>query len=185
MKHKLLKFSTLILLLLTACGNSGQSADDSKQGTKEFRSPKGDIIAVRTLKGADTSWTFYNALGEALVPGCESVEVVSTYPSEQPKEVLFNVKGQQTMILFYDNMEKWCEGRIKNGLRDGHWTGYDQSTGQKQSETDYVEGLEHGSYTVYNYNGTPRIIGQNNNGKPTGEWTIYDQDGNFVGTKQY
>jgi antitoxin component YwqK of YwqJK toxin-antitoxin module len=78
-----------------------------------------------------------------------------------------------------------AEGDLVDGLRHGRWTGYERNTGRKQSETDYSLGLENGSYTVYNYNGTPRIVGQYVDGKETGEWSFYDQDGNLAGTKQY
>lgn len=171
------------LLFLTACANQGQNT--SNDGTVEFRSPKGDIVAIRTIKGSDTTWAFNNALGESLIPGTDSLWVIADTTNGQPKEVIFFHKGQQTMLSFWDNMERMAEGDLVDGLRHGRWTGYERNTGRKQSETDYSLGLENGSYTVYNYNGTPRIVGQYVDGKETGEWSFYDQDGNLAGTKQY
>lgn len=175
---------SILLLLLASCSNQGQD-NKSNDGTVEFRSPKGDIVVLRTIKGSDTSWVFNNALGEPLIPGCDSVQVIANATSGQPEEALFHRNGAQTLMAFWENMEKKFEGNLKDGLKEGHWTAYDMNTGKKQSETDFANGLEHGSYTVYNYNGTPRVIGQYNNGTPTGEWSFYDQDGNFAGTKKY
>jgi hypothetical protein len=180
---KQLSFHSLLLtsLLLISCGGNAANNDS----TVEFRSPKGDIVAIRTIQGNDTTWTFNNALGEALVPGTDSLWVVADTANGQPKEVIFFHKGQQTMLTFWDNMERMTEGDLVDGLRHGRWTGYERNTGRKQSETNYSIGVENGSYIVYNYNGTPRIEGQYTDGKPTGEWTFYDQDGNLAGTKKY
>lgn len=181
-KHSSIFALPLVLLLFVACSGSGNTAND---GTVEFRSPKGDIVAIRTILKGDTTWTFNNALGEPLVPGCDSLWVTIDTTSGQPKEVLFHCKNRIILLSFWDNMERMAEGDLVDGLRNGHWTGYERNTGKKQSETDYLAGVENGSYTVYNYNGTPRIVGQYNNGQPIGEWTFYDQDGNLAGTKNY
>lgn len=169
-------------LILAACDNQGT---DSNDGTVEFRSPKGDIIVSRTIQGTDTSWAINNALGEPLVQGCDSLQVLADTVKGQPKEVIFHHKGQQSMLTFWDNMEKLAEGDLKNGQRNGLWTAYDMNTGKKQSETNFVDGIEHGAYTVYNENGTPSITGQYNLGLRTGEWSFYDKEGNLLGTKQY
>ena len=168
-------------ILLVSCGGGATGND----GTAEFRSPKGDIIAIRTIQNGDTSWAFNNALGEPLVPGTDSLWVNTDTVNGQPTDVLFHQKGRQTLLSFWDNMEKKSEGELVDGLRHGHWTGFERNTGRKQSETDYTLGIENGSYIVYNYNGTPRIVGQYSNGKETGEWSFYDQDGNLSGTKKY
>ena len=172
----------LLALLFASCGGNSATSND---GTVEFRSPKGDIVAIRTIRDGDTSWAINNALGEPLVPGTDSLWVIANTTTGQPKEVLFHHKGTQTYISFWDNMERMTEGDLVDGLRHGHWTGYERNTGRKQSETDYSLGVENGSYTVYNYNGTPRITGHYSNGNPSGEWIFYDQDGNPAGNKQY
>ena len=189
MKHNHLKISfftfqfSISLLLLASCGSN--ASQGSSENSTEFRSPKGDIVAIRTINENDTAWLINNALGEPLIPGCDSLQVFTNNTTGQPTEVLFHHKGLVTMLSFWDNMEKQAEGDLVNGLRHGLWTGYERNTGKKQSEADYTNGVENGSYAVYNYNGTPRIIGQYSNGQPTGEWSFYDQDGNLAGTKNY
>ena len=180
----LIPFHSLLLasLFFTACGGNGTQNND---GTVEFRSPKGDIIVSRTIQGSDTSWTLNNALGEPLVPACDSLQVFADTANGQPKEVIFHRKGQQSVLTFWDNMEKLAEGELKNGQRNGLWIAYDMNTGRKQSETYFSDGIEHGSYTVYNYNGTPSITGQYTLGQRTGEWSFYDKEGNLLGTQQY
>lgn len=185
MKHPIAQVINLALLLLffSSCSDTGKDPSGQTSATVEFRSPNGDIVAIRNIKGPDTSWTFNNALGEPLLP-YDSLWV-GTDTTGQPRDVIFFIKGHQTLISFYPNMQKMAEGELKNQQREGSWTAYDMETGKKQSETDFVNGLEHGSYTVYNFNGTPRIIGQYNNGNPIGEWSFYDDQGNLAGTKKY
>lgn len=178
------------LLLVAACANKSQndsnnSSNISNNGTTAFRSPQGDIVAIRTIKGADTTWAVNNAIGDPLIPGTDSLWVNTDSASGQPTEVLFFHKGAQTVILFWQNMERKAQGDLLNGLRNGRWTGYDYSTGKKMSETDYVDGIEHGTYTVFNENGTPSISGQNENGKRTGKWSFYDKEGKLIDTKTF
>ena len=184
MKKQRLKFSifnfqlsTFLVLLLASCSDEVQ--------TDKFSSQNGDIVATRTIKGSDTTWTFNDANGEALIPDCDSIKVTAVYPSSQPMEVVFHHKGQQTMIKFYDELEKFSEGDIKNGKPDGLWTAYDKSTGKKQSETYFTNGVENGPYKVYNENGTPLVVGQYLNGKKIGEWSFYDDYGVLEGTSKY
>ena len=177
-------FHSLLLAFLFFAACSGGN-DTSNDGTVEFRSPKGDIVAVRTIQGSDTSWNINNALGEPLIPGTDSLWVIPDTTNGQPKEVLFYHQGNQTFLSFWDNMERMSEGDLKNGRREGCWTGYERNTGKKQSETYFSDGLEHGSYTVYNENGSPSITGQYILGQRSGEWSFFDKEGILLGTKQY
>ena len=169
--------SLFTFLLFASCSDEVQ--------TDKFSSQNGDIVATRTVKGSDTTWTFNDASGAPLIPDCDSIKVTASYPSSQPMEAVFHHKGQQTMIKFYDEMEKFSEGDIKNGKPDGLWIAYDKNTGKKQSETYFTDGVENGTYKVYNENGTPRVVGQYLNGKKTGEWTFYDIHGVLEGTSTY
>ena len=99
-------FHFSFFILLAACGNSSPSSND---GTVEFRSPKSDIVAIRTIQDGDTSWVFNNAIGEPLVPGTDSLWVIADSISGQPLEVIFHHKGKQTLISFWDNMECMAE----------------------------------------------------------------------------
>ena len=53
---KRLPILATVLLCLAACASNNKESDDSTKntGNTEFRSPKGDIIAIRTINGADT-----------------------------------------------------------------------------------------------------------------------------------
>lgn len=186
---KIITLAIVSFLMLSACSQKSQSSDNENNknnanNTVEFRSPKGDIIAVCTVNGTDTTWVINNALGEPLMPDCEHIEV-ATNDNGQPKEAYFHHKGIITVITFWENMEKMAEGDLKDGLRNGLWTGYDMNTGKKMSETDFTAGVENGSYVVYNENGTPSIVGQYKDGEKTGTWTFYDKDGNRVGTQKF
>lgn len=177
------------LLLLSACADNSQNADSqnapqSSDNEKVFRSPNGDMVVVRTIKGSDTIWAFNNALGEPLMPNCDSLQV-STTPDGQPSAVIFCHEGKQSFLSFWGNMEKYAEGELKNGKSDGLWIAYDMNTGKKQSETYFTDGIENGSYVVYNENGTPSIVGQNENGKRTGKWSFYDKEGKLIDTKTF
>ena len=178
--------TTAALLLFASCSDNKQASNGSSSAptSTEFRSQTGDIVATRTINGTDTTWTFTNSFGEALIPGTDSLQVLSSYQEGQPKEVIFHHKGQSTMIVFYKNMNKQVEGDLKNGLYNGHVTGYDEGTGRKLSESDYIEGIQHGSFISYNANGTPSIIGHYDNGNPVGEWTFYDKEGIIIETQK-
>ena len=184
MKKQRLKFSIFnfqlsifLVLLLASCSEDVQ--------TDQFSSTNGNIVATRTIKGADTTWTINDANGVPLVADCDSIKVIASYPTSQPKEAIFHHKGQQTLISFYENMERWIEGDLKNDLREGLWIGYDQLTGKKMSETYYTNGVENGPYKTFYKNGEPFIVGQYSNGKKVGKWSIYDEYGVLEATEDH
>lgn len=78
---------------------------------------------------------------------------------------------------YYPSGQLKMSGKLNNeGQKDGVWTSYFEN-GQKNSEANFKNGVNHGYSMVWYPNGNVRYFGDYNNGKKVGEWIFYTEDG--------
>jgi antitoxin component YwqK of YwqJK toxin-antitoxin module len=80
--------------------------------------------------------------------------------------------------------EKYDEGTLKNGKKDGLWTGWYEN-GQKKSEENYKVGIEDGLNTEWYKNGQKKTEWSYKNGKGDGLWTWWYKNGQKREEKTY
>jgi len=94
---------------------------------------------------------------------------------------VFSTPGTHTpfngpVVSHGDNGKIELIGVLKNGLRDGHWTEYNED-GTRASEGDYRNNQEVGPWKYWFENGTLQCEGSYENGYPSGIWKTYFADG--------
>ncbi len=78
--------------------------------------------------------------------------------------------------FYWDNGKLKEQGRVMNGKAEGRWTYYYES-GEKQSETNFIDDVRHG-YTVHYWpNGLKKDEGVYLDGKLQGKWTAWFENG--------
>ncbi len=86
---------------------------------------------------------------------------------------------------FYANGQLKISGVLDNdGLKNGIWTSYFEN-GQKNSESNFLNGTNHGYSMVWYPNGNVRYFGDYKAGKRTGEWVFYEEDGAVAKKESY
>ncbi|MCU0319622.1 MAG: hypothetical protein MUE88_06040 [Flavobacteriales bacterium] len=70
----------------------------------------------------------------------------------------------------------WMAGELRAGQRVGTWSSYFPDS-TLRSRITYIEGSENGPTVVNHPNGMPYYVGTYTNGKSTGEWVFYDEQG--------
>jgi len=119
------------------------------------------------------------------------IEVVESYNDSIPKIVYFykiDEKGNTTRekikeTHYYQNKKVFIIGGIKDEKRDGKWYAFFPD-GTVQTEAFYVDGKEHGNYSVYQENGNPKYKGHFNHGECDGNWYFFDYSGNLTKTME-
>jgi len=112
-------------------------------------------------------------------------QIVKTHEDGSPKEIDYykiDENGNQTNELigvaeFYPNLQEFRGGGLNEGKRNGQWYAFFPD-GAVQVDAFYVNGNEHGHYTVYRENGTAYYKGHYDNGICDGTWYWYDENGN-------
>jgi len=112
-------------------------------------------------------------------------EVVASYNDSTPRVVLhykLDKKGKPTDEVigesyYYENKQEYIGGGMKNGKREGKWYAFFKD-GSVQTEAFYIDGKEHGKYTVYQENGKPLYKAHFDHGICDGTWYFYDNKGN-------
>ena len=111
-------------------------------------------------------------------------QVVAAYNDSTPQVVYHykvDKKGNPTgekigESYYYENKQEYIGGGLKDGKREGKWYAFFRD-GSVQTEAFYVDGKEHGDYTVYRENGKPIFKGHYDHGICDGTWYFYDEDG--------
>jgi antitoxin component YwqK of YwqJK toxin-antitoxin module len=86
---------------------------------------------------------------------------------------------------YFPQEKKYMEGAYDTaGRRTGMWISWYES-GQKNSQTAYLNGLEEGKTTVWYSNGKLRYRGQHAKGKTVGRWEFFDTAGVKVMEKTF
>ncbi len=173
MMKKILFFSLGAALLFTVACTAK---------TQQFKAADGSVTA--TVKVGTNEWKIVDANGQEPMIDYDSMRVVEVGEDGHPMTIVYYKGNEQLHLQYYSTMQLRSQGRVVDGLREGHWVYYHPS-GIVQSECDFVHGLEQGPYRVYRENGVPYYIGQYEQGRPVGTWEIYDPDGNLAGTKEY
>jgi antitoxin component YwqK of YwqJK toxin-antitoxin module len=88
-----------------------------------------------------------------------------------------------SLVVYYDNKEKACEGNYVNGKEHGLWTMWDD--GQKISEGNMKDGMCHGPETHWHIEGVISTKGQYLNDKRTGIWRSWHTNGHISGEGMY
>jgi len=88
--------------------------------------------------------------------------------------------------IMYDTTYSIIEqkGQYYKGMRHGLWQEFSRD-GSLDSETQFEYDKESGFYKKYFPNGNLRISGENKNGKATGEWIYYNEDGTINRKENY
>lgn len=118
-----------------------------------------------------------------MLAGCQektTVKVVDTYENGQPRVVQYvNKEGVGVKEThYYEDGAVFAEGPIKNGLREGAWTGYFPD-GKVQSTGFFEHGQRTGDAKVYWSSGNLYMEGAYREGKRVGNWKYYDEQGYF------
>jgi len=111
-------------------------------------------------------------------------EVVASFEDNTPQVVFYykvDENGKQTqeqigVVEFYPHQQERLGGGLKDGERDGQWYAFFPD-GSVQTDAFYIDGKEHGAYTVYRENGTAYYKGYYNQGICDGTWYWYDEAG--------
>ncbi len=82
-------------------------------------------------------------------------------------------------IKYHSNGEKYIEGWIKDGQREGEWFSW-YPNGVLWSYGAYIEGKRNGYSEAYYENGTIRIKQQYYEGVPDGTWFFYSDNGDAI-----
>ncbi len=86
---------------------------------------------------------------------------------------------------YYPNGQVKVEGPLdSDGLKMGEWHAYFEN-GNKLSSSTYVKGINNGYSIVWYPNGNVRYFGDYKNGKKTGKWSFYSEDGTLFEEKTY
>ena len=70
----------------------------------------------------------------------------------------------------------WMAGELQNGQRVGTWSSYFPDS-TLRSRVTYSGGKENGATLVNHPNGMPLYVGAYSDGRNTGEWVFYDEQG--------
>ena len=111
-------------------------------------------------------------------------EVVASFEDDSPQVLIYykiDENGDQTqeqigVAEFYPNQQERAGGSLKEGKRNGQWYAF-FSDGSLQTDAFYIDGIEHGYYTVYRENGNPYYKGHYDHGICDGTWYWYDETG--------
>jgi antitoxin component YwqK of YwqJK toxin-antitoxin module len=98
-----------------------------------------------------------------------------------------NIKeGQGLYISHYPDGEREFEtGRIENGLREGPWKVYYQSSNTIFQEYNYLKGKMTGLQKIYFESGQLYSSGEMKDGYREGEWIWYYENGNISSTVSF
>ena len=86
---------------------------------------------------------------------------------------------------YYPNGKLQMRGKLNNdGQKNGVWISYFEN-GQKNSESNFKDGINNGYSMVWFPNGNVRYFGDYLNGKRSGTWTYYNEKGKVVKSESY
>ncbi|MBR1517485.1 MAG: hypothetical protein IJ620_05020 [Bacteroidales bacterium] len=160
--------------------------DQQPTGTWRYYYSDGKPFATGTFDKQHkegTDWHFYNHEGKDLFSeDYDSLRVAELSEMLTPATIIVSRGDSKTYYQFYSNCTLRSLGQLKDGQRDGHWVFYHPS-GQIQTEADFVDGKQHGNYTVYRENGLPYYRGTYSHGQRVGTWEFYDAQGNLTHTQ--
>lgn len=115
-----------------------------------------------------------------------SVKKHITYYKNGNKKAVHSIKnGKEHGVAFYffENGKLMEQGNFNEGVKTGYWERKSES-GVKLAEANYNdEGEKDGTWRIYDENGTLRYEMHYINEKKTGEWKVWNEQGELVDTK--
>ncbi|MFK8036706.1 MAG: toxin-antitoxin system YwqK family antitoxin [Crocinitomicaceae bacterium] len=112
-----------------------------------------------------------------LMMACNSNGNDSNSVSDQSNEIKEQTHQTGLYQEHYDNGQLKMTGNLDNdGLKKGVWTSYFEN-GQKNSESNFLRGINTGYSMVWYPNGNVRYFGDYKDGERTGEWVFYSENG--------
>ena len=126
---------------------------------------------------------FYICLVTVLACSCSEENVEEQVSQvKTPESGLVETGLKKT---YYPNGNLQMKGKLNNdGLKEGIWTSYFEN-GQKNSESNFKNGINNGYSMVWYPSGNVRYFGDYLNGSKTGTWTFYNEKGEVVKTESY
>ena len=162
--------------------------DEQPDGDWKYYFDNGQVFASADFshdKQFGSGWQFFNREGDPWYEGSlDSVFVTDLGMFGTPTTVVFCSGPNRDVVQFYSNYTVRSTERLVNGRREGRVMFY-YPGGSPQTEAFFENGLENGSYTVFQTNGIPYYRGQYTQGKRTGVWEFYDEEGNLANTHDY
>lgn len=162
--------------------------EESPTGTWNYYYIDGKAFATATFDKSNPmgkDWKFYDHSGGNLFKEDYDTLKVTELSEQQTPATVTLIKGNTTtQYQFYSDGTLRSKGLFRNRLRHGHWAFY-HPNGFVQTEADFIDGKENGTYCVYRENGIPYYRGLYSDGQRTGQWEFYDANGNLTTTKQF
>lgn len=112
-------------------------------------------------------------------------QIDSRYASGKPKsKVKYKQKGNEFIpvweTIMQETGELLMEGPVnEKGEKDGLWKSY-YPNGNKWSEGEFKNGVDHGMRKAYYENGQKRFEGKYENGRKRGMWIFWDENGKEI-----
>lgn len=129
---------------------------------------------------------FYICFLGVFTLACQQVETdhlnADTTPTDEPIEGTIKTGLIEEL---HENGRLKISGVLDNdGLKKGVWTSYFEN-GQKNSESNFLKGINNGYSMVWYPNGNVRYFGDYKDGKRIGEWVFYEEDGTVAKKESY
>ncbi len=128
---------------------------------------------------------FFYFITIALISSCSLNETKEKpeYIQEKPT----NTASSNTGIHkeYYPNGQLRITGELNNdGKKEGTWTSYFEN-GKKNSESVFKDGINNGYSMVWYPNGNIRYFGDYLEGRRSGSWTFYNEEGEVTKKESY
>jgi antitoxin component YwqK of YwqJK toxin-antitoxin module len=131
-------------------------------------------------------WTSYFDNGVIMEEGKYIDEIYGIINSWDSKGKQTVKDGQGIYQSYFTNKESIFEtGKIENGLREGLWKTYYESTGTIYLENNYSKGKLTGIQKYFFESGNLYSSGEMINGMKEGEWNWYYENGNISSTVDF
>lgn len=161
----------------------GEYKDDKPFGKWKYYFENGKLFAEGTFDGSEQGkdWKFFDKEGKRLHPK-DQLEIHSFGKNNQPVLISFKDGEKQYEYQFYPNFVTCAAGMTIDDKKEGLWVFWFKN-GNKQTEAWFVNDIQQGEQVVYRENGQVYYKGNFENGKRTGEWNFFDNEGNLTDTK--
>ncbi|MBK6642975.1 MAG: toxin-antitoxin system YwqK family antitoxin [Bacteroidetes bacterium] len=154
----------------------------SGNGLFKSFSNTGQVLLQGNIKDGEKigEWISYFENGDTKEEGIyegDMYKIINSWVSKSEQTVK---DGQGTYISNYPDKGSIFEsGKIENGLREGIWKTYYESTGSLDNANNYLNGKLTGTQKYYYESGQLYFSGEMKNGLREGEWVWYYENGNI------
>ncbi len=145
-------------------------------------SETGQVLTQGNIKDGEKvgKWISYFEHGDIKEEGVYQGEIYKIINSWNSKGEQTVKDGQGLYTTYFPNEESLFEtGQVENGLREGTWKTYYESTGSLYLENNYSKGNLTGIQKYYFESGQLYTSGEMKDGLKEGEWNWYYEGGNI------